>query len=294
MTRRAVLKGLLAAGVGTATGTGAYGYLYGRHELGVTSATLPVNGLPPALSGLRIGLLTDVHRSLWMSDDDVAHAVNMLMVARPDLIVLGGDYVTWSDRQYIGPSAEALSHLSAPHGVFGILGNHDDDHQMPAALAAKGVEVLKDARTRVTINAESLELVGIRFWTKRGIDIAPLTRGAMGTTILLAHDPRRLTEASALNIPLVLSGHTHGGQVVLPIVGAIAAQKFPVVAGIGRLGETTMFVSRGIGTVYVPVRLNCPPEVAVLTLQSENLPRNAHWAGPSNDPAADHFNSVAR
>ena len=72
-------------------------------------------------------------------------------------------------------------------------------HQMPAALAAKGVEVLKDARTRVTINGESLELVGIRFWTRRGVDIAPLTRGATGTTILLAHDPRRITEASALN-----------------------------------------------------------------------------------------------
>jgi predicted MPP superfamily phosphohydrolase len=66
---------------------------------------------------------------------------------------------------------------------------------------------------------------------------------------------------------VVLSGHTHGGQVVLPLVGAVAAQKFPVVAGIGRRGSTTMFVSRGIGTVYVPVRVNCPPEVAVLTLE---------------------------
>ena len=98
-------------------------------------------------------------------------------------------------------------------------------------------------------------------------------------TILLAHDPRRLTEAAALGVPLVLSGHTHGGQVVLPVVGAVAAQKFPVVAGIGRRDRTTMFVSRGVGTIYVPVRINCPPEVALLTLQSENLPRNA-------DPAA--------
>ena len=88
-------------------------------------------------------------------------------------------------------------------------------------------------------------------------------------TILLAHDPRRLTEAAALGIPLVLSGHTHGGQVVLPLVGAIAAQKFPVVAGIGRRDRTTMFVSRGVGNVYVPVRINCPPEVAVLTLQPD-------------------------
>jgi predicted MPP superfamily phosphohydrolase len=109
--------------------------------------------------------------------------------------------------------------------------------------------------------------VGIRYWTRRGSDIAAVARGAAGLVVLLAHDPRRLTEAAALKIPLVLSGHTHGGQVVLPVAGAIAAQKFPVVAGIGRRGQTTMFVSRGLGTVYVPVRINCPPEVAILTLQ---------------------------
>ena len=97
-------------------------------------------------------------------------------------------------------------------------------------------------------------------------------RGATGPVVLLAHDPRRLTEAAALNIPLVLSGHTHGGQVVLPGLGAIAAQKFPVVAGIGRRERTAIFVSRGVGTVYVPVRINCPPEVAVLTLQPEPGP----------------------
>ena len=113
---------------------------------------------------------------------------------------------------------------------------------------------------------EVLDLVGIRFWTKRQAEIAPLMRGSSETVILLAHDPRRLTEGAALNVPLILSGHTHGGQVVLPLAGAVAAQKFPVVAGIGRRDRTTMFVSRGIGTVYVPVRINCPPEVAVLTL----------------------------
>ena len=85
-------------------------------------------------------------------------------------------------------------------------------------------------------------------------------------TFLLAHDPRRLTEAAALNLPLILSGHTHGGQIVLPGLGAIAAQKFPIVAGIGRRDRTTLFVSRGVGTIYLPVRINCPPEVAVLTL----------------------------
>ena len=105
---------------------------------------------------------------------------------------------------------------------------------MPAALAKNGVQVLKDARTHLTINGEGVELAGIRFWTRRPADIAPSCAAPPAPVVLLAHDPRRLTEAAALKIPLVLSGHTHGGQVVLPGLGAIAAQKFPVVAGIGR------------------------------------------------------------
>jgi predicted MPP superfamily phosphohydrolase len=266
ISRRAVLKTLVGAGVSAVAGAASYGYLYERHQIEVTRADLPVVGLPAALAGFRIGFLTDVHRSRWVSHADVVRAVTLLMNERPDLAVLGGDYVTWGDRRYVRPSAEALGPLSAPHGVYGILGNHDDDHDMPAALAARGVEMLKDARTTITIRGETVDLVGIRFWTKRASDIALLARGATGMLVLLAHDPRRLTEAAALKIPLVLSGHTHGGQVVLPGIGAIAAQKFPVVAGIGRRDRTTMFVSRGVGTVYVPVRVNCPPEVAVLTL----------------------------
>jgi predicted MPP superfamily phosphohydrolase len=86
--------------------------------------------------------------------------------------------------------------------------------------------------------------------------------------ILLAHDPRRLVQAAALKIPLILSGHTHGGQVVLPGIGALAAQRFPVIAGVAAQGDSTIFVSRGLGTVWVPVRLNCPPEVALLTLRA--------------------------
>jgi hypothetical protein len=268
LSRRTLLKGLVGAGVGALTGIGSYGYLYERHHLEVSRVDLPVSGLPSALHGLRIGFLTDVHRSRWVTHEDVAHAAARLMDAQPDLIVLGGDYVTWGNRHYVQPSAEALGSLGARYGVYGILGNHDDDHDMPAALAARGIQMLKDARTRLLVRDEALDLVGIRFWTKKTSEIAHLIRGAAPTVILLAHDPRRLVEAASLGIPLVLSGHTHGGQVVLPIAGAIAATKFPIVAGIGRRDKTTMFVSRGVGTVYVPVRINCPPEVALLTLRA--------------------------
>jgi len=268
ISRRAALKALAGTATATLGVTGGYGVLYERHALAVTRMTVPVMHLPPPLAGVRIGLLTDVHRSRWVSHEDVTSAVAALMAERPDVIVLGGDYVTFGDRRFVQPSAEALDPLSAPFGVYGILGNHDDDHDMPAALVSRGVQMLKDARTTVTIRGALVDFVGIRFWTRRGADIAALCRGATGFPLLLAHDPRRLTEAAALKIPLVLSGHTHGGQVVLPALGAIAAQKFPVVAGIGHRHGTTMFVSRGVGTVYVPIRINCPPEVAVLTLQS--------------------------
>jgi predicted MPP superfamily phosphohydrolase len=267
ISRRAALKTFAATGLGVVGGTGVYGYAYGRHDLQVTRANVPVDRLPAALRGLRIGLITDIHRSHWVSHDDVAHAVAALMAERPDLIVLGGDYVTWGDNDYVGAASDALSPLSAPLGVFAILGNHDNDHDMPPALALHGIQVLRDARTRLTVRDEPLDLVGIRFWTRRASDIARLSRGSAPATILLAHDPRRLVEAAELSIPLVLSGHTHGGQVVLPLVGAIAAQKFPVVAGFGRRERTTVFVSRGVGTIYLPVRVNCPPEVAVLSLE---------------------------
>ena len=249
------------------TGSIAHGYFYERFHIALTRETLAVSGLPEALAGLRIGLVTDLHRSDTVSHAMIDRAVRMVMAEAPDLIILGGDYVTWGDRRFVTAAADALAPLSAPHGVFAILGNHDDDRDMPAALTAKGFVVLRDARTRLTIRGETLDLAGIRFWTRRASDIAHVLRGASPNVILLAHTPMRLTEASALAVPLVLSGHTHGGQIVLPWVGAVAAREFPVVAGSATRESTTIFVSRGVGTVYVPVRLNCPPEVAVLTIK---------------------------
>ena len=265
--RRGVLKGFLGVGIGIVAGGASHGFAYERHHLELTKARFPVSGLPEALRGLRVGVLTDVHRSRFISHEMVASAVRMLMAESPDIILLGGDYVSFGDRRYVHPAAEALAPLSAPHGVIAVLGNHDDDREMPAALTAKGFTVLKDARTRLTIRGEPVDFAGIRFWTYKSIDIAHVLRGALPLTFLLAHTPKRLLEAQQLAIPAVISGHTHGGQIVLPGVGAIAAREFPVVAGIAQRQSTSIFVSRGVGTVYVPVRINCPPEVAVLTLE---------------------------
>jgi len=271
MTRRDALRALLAAGVGVVSGPVAYGAAYERHRLVRVEQEVAVSGLPPAVDGLRVGLITDIHHSASVPASDVVRAVTLVQGGNPDLIVLGGDYVTYGNRGFVEPVAELLAPLAgAKYGSFAVLGNHDDDKDMAAALVRRGFTVLKDQRTRVTINGELIDLAGVRYWTRRMSDVAHVLKGTGATTILLAHDPRRLTEASELDVQLVLSGHTHGGQVVLPGVGAIAAKKFPVLAGTATRENTSLFVSRGVGTVYLPVRINCPPEVAILTLRSKS------------------------
>ena len=269
VTRRDFLRSATAISVGALAGVGAYGVAYERHHLSRIVRDVPVRGLPPALDGLRIGMITDVHHSAVVSADDVTRAVMVLKEAAPDIVVLGGDYVSFFDRTYIGPVAELLAPLSsAPQGAFAVTGNHDDEREVPAALASRGFTVLKDQRTSLSIKGERLDLAGIRFWTRTPREIAGVLNGTGGTTILLAHDPRRLTEAAALDVQLVLSGHTHGGQVIVPGLGAVAGRKFPVLAGYATRDNTALFVSRGVGTVYVPIRINCPPDVAILTLRT--------------------------
>lgn len=264
--RRFVLKSLIGLGVGSTTGLGAWGYFYERQRLFSNAQRVPVAGLPAPLQGLRIALLTDLHHSESVSEEFIRSAVGLARASRPDLVVLGGDYVSFGDRRFMQASAEALSGLTAPNGVFAVMGNHDDDREMPAALKRQGIEVLRDARTTVSIRGEPVDLMGLRFWSRRRDILSRIQAGARGFPVLLAHDPRRLPDAASLQIPLVLSGHTHGGQVRLPGLTAITARKFPVLSGLGYEGRTTLFVSRGVGTVYVPVRVNCPPEVSILEL----------------------------
>src|SRR5215207_2631263 len=178
LTRRAALKGVIATAIGAVTGAASYGTLYERHRIGLTQASLAVSGLAPAHDGLRIAFLTDIHHSRLVPAGDVTAAVTLALGTRPDLIVLGGDYVTYGDRAYVGPVAELLGPLQATHGVFAILGNHDDDKDMPAALVRRGFTVLKDQRTTVDIRGEPLGIAGIRFWTRRTGEIARVLRGA--------------------------------------------------------------------------------------------------------------------
>ena len=267
LSRRALLRLATGVAAGLVVGEGAYGALYERHHLGVTRADVPCAALPPALDGLRIGLITDTHHSAYVSLSFIERAVALLDAERPDVVVLGGDYVTRHDRRFIPDAATPFSRLTPQHGMFGVLGNHDDAASVPRMLRRAGVTVLADARTRVSVRGETMDLVGVNYWTRTLADVTRVAKGRAPFTVLLAHDPRRLKEAAALDIPLVLSGHTHGGQIAVPVLGAVAATKFPVAEGLAHSGTSTLFVSRGVGTVLVPCRVGCPPEVALLTLR---------------------------
>jgi predicted MPP superfamily phosphohydrolase len=267
LSRRGLLTALVNAGVGLGVGGATYGAAHERHRLELTSADLSISGLDRAHDGVRIAFLTDIHHSALVPAADVEHAVRLAQSASPDLVVLGGDYVSFGDRSFVGPMADLLRPLDAPHGVFAVIGNHDEERSVSSALERNGVAMLLDSWTRINVNRAPLDIAGIRFWTRRGDEIARALRGVGPTVLLLAHDPRRLREAAALDVGGVLSGHTHGGQVVLPGLGALAARKFPVASGLTRQENTSMFVSRGIGTVYAPIRIGCPPEVSIVTLR---------------------------
>ena len=234
------LRGALAVAAAVAAGT-ASGAPSGEEQLRVREYPVPSGTRPHDVAPARDG-------GVWFTAQ-------------------GSGQLGWLNPKTGETRLTRLGSGSAPHGVIAILGNHDDERETPAALAAKGFTVLKDARTRLTIRGEVMDFAGIRFWTYKVAEIAHVLKGAVSHTILLAHSPKRLIEARQLAVPAVISGHTHGGQIVLPGIGAIAAREFPVIAGLEQRQGTTIFVSRGVGTVYVPVRINCPPEVAVLTLE---------------------------
>jgi predicted MPP superfamily phosphohydrolase len=265
LSRRRALR-ILAAGGAGALGLATYGFGVERRRITTTRETVPLPGLPPALDGLRIGLLTDLHYGSLTGAEIVSAAGNRLREEGPDLIVLAGDYVTSMDRESVPGCADALGELRAPLGVFAVLGNHDPESVVRAVFTVKGITVLRDEHVELKVRDERIALGGLRYWSRSRSDVERAFRGGRGFPILVAHDPRRVRLARAAEIPLVLSGHTHGGQIYVPGVGARGSGRFPVLQGLAREGQTSLFVSRGVGTVVLPVRFGCPPEVAILTL----------------------------
>jgi predicted MPP superfamily phosphohydrolase len=236
--------------------------------------TVPLAGLPDGLRGTTIAQISDLHVGHFLGQKDIAHAVDVVLGLRPSLIAVTGDYVTLA-ADHAGLCATELARLRAPLGVFFILGNHD--HWTDARVVTR---ILRDAELTLLLNEGRLvETKSGAFWLagvddvwERHADLDEALAGAPKDVlkILLAHEPDYADVVAADGrVSLQLSGHSHGGQVRLPFLGAphlpYLASKYPY--GLRRVGGMWVYTNRGIGVIAPPVRFNCRPEVTLLSLE---------------------------
>ena len=267
------MRGLATTGLVGVSAAATYAGLVEPRAYELTETDIFIRDLPPAFDGFRIAQLSDLHYSPIVPHTDVRRVVALAQSTGADLIALTGDYTT-ARASYVWPCAETLATLHAPAGVWAVLGNHD--HYTDAELTARAlrrarIEVLDNAHTVITRGGESLQLVGVDDWSWGKSDWERALRGvdASRPTILLSHQPAVLDLPQTEHVSLILSGHTHGGQVRLPFVGAPVrfVNEFKYLRGHYRRAATQLYVSRGTGAVGLPVRFGARPEVAVLRLR---------------------------
>lgn len=252
--------------------------------------TIRIPNLPDALKGTTIAMLSDVHSSVFMSRSRMERYARMLNGLKADVIVIPGDFVNSKVRE-VYPFGEAFSGLSAPMGVYGVTGNHDyysgDIEKIASEVEGAGIRLLRNENVRLEKNGVSFRLLGmdddaiydVRQYVENGVTekgrVENVMRGiaADEPTILLSHKPYPFEEYGAMGIDLTLSGHTHGGQIVLARVDrmnvSFASLASTYISGLYKAHSnpaSQMYISRGIGTAGIPIRWNCPPEVTHITL----------------------------
>jgi uncharacterized protein len=240
----------------------------------LTETDIFMRRLPAAFDGLSIVHLTDIHHSIYTPLEAVQEAVHLANLLHPDLVALTGDYVTLSP-SYIWPVARALGKLRARLGIYAVLGNHDfqvDADEVTHALRAQRIRVLRNSHYALRSRGSTLWVAGVDdlWWDADDFHAALASVPSREAKILLCHNPIGIRQAASHGVDFVLSGHTHGGQVRLPLVGSLRGrsklgERF--VEGWNRLDGTQIYVNRGIGKSVVPLRFNCPPEIACLRLR---------------------------
>lgn len=316
------LRNIAMAAAGAAAATAAYAIFIEPRWLQCTRTTMHFAHLPAPLEGLRIGLLTDLHASGDTPRGLIARAVRMAMRERPDMIAITGDIA--ESEAMLEPTLDELAELRAPLGVYIVPGNHDYRDvgierwhdavsrrrsltdltnrarviDVPAAIPRLAVTMEHRAGRAAVGDSARLCIAGVDDLAEGRPRLDVLHgRSERDFTILLAHNPDQAEQArrGIDKVDLVLSGHTHGGQVRLPGIGAIvnsAEHADLYEAGVRRRPWTQVYTSRGIGTVHLPVRFLTRPEMAIVTLTSaprggprwQRLPRTAAGRGPARAP----------
>lgn len=271
-TRRRFIRNVSLGAAGT-TGFTGYGLAGALDVPGLSHTVLELPDLPSEWEGLTIAQVSDVHAGPYMPAERMARITEMVMGLEADLVVFTGDQM---DRR---PSdadrfVRGFAGISAPLGVYGILGNHDhyfDPRLSEAALVEAGITPLINGAQRFDRNGERLSLIGLDDLNARGgrgPDFSRIAHERKAFRICLSHQPRTWHDAIAAGAHLTLAGHTHGGQIAINQRNLnVARVQGRYISGPYRRDDAVLYVSRGIGVGAVPLRLGAPPEIDLLILR---------------------------
>lgn len=240
--------------------------------------TIPISGLPHEFEGYRLVQISDFHLGTWLTRDYLLDAIRQVNELEPDLVAITGDFVTIQPERYMDDLSAGVSHLSARDGIVAILGNHDhwtDPELICRSLGRIGVSVLANSTFPIQRGAATLYVAGLDDMMVEKDDLPkilselPLENKA----ILLAHEPDYAEISSKTSrFALQLSGHAHGGQIILPSIGPLYlphhARKYPT--GLHDVDGMLLYTNSGLGTAELQFRYNSRPEIAVFTLKSVN------------------------
>ncbi len=300
LTRRTFLVGSGA----TLAGLGLYSSLVARHEISVQTQRILVQHLPTAFVGHRIVQLSDFHLEEFTEPFFLERVVAQVNGLNPDTVLLTGDFITRGSLNFLFEShaaarcAEILATIRCPQR-FAVLGNHDVAVNAPmvtAALQSRGIPVLHNRYETLIVKGDRLHIAGT---ADPGTDRPDLTTAVppapQGPVVLMSHAPDYadfvLSHPRGASVDLMLSGHSHGGQVRLPLVGPLVLPPLgrKYIEGLFHFHSMQLYVNRGLGTVGIPLRLNCPPEITLLTLErneDHSSVRPAVSGLPASSPAA--------
>ncbi len=242
------------------------------NSLSLERVEIRLKRLPKRLDGFKIIHLSDTHHSPFTSLEHIERTVKIANRLKPDMFLLTGDYVS-HEREYIPPVAAVLGKLKAKHGVYACLGNHD--HWTDAGLVThlfrgEGINVLINEGFRFETRRGSFWLAGVDDYMVGKTDVPAALRGSFPDEmkLLLAHNPIIFREAARAGVDLTLSGHTHGGQIKIRDDEKRLFPKRKLKAGLHQRKNSQIYITRGIGTVVVPMRYQCPPEISLLELRT--------------------------